>query len=210
MEQIKVKSSWEELTVGEFVQLEQILKSDIPESYRTANVLSLLSGKTLEEIEGLPITEFQSLSKCLSFIETKPEANKISDIYTLNSRKYKLEAEVGKIITAQYIDYQNYSKEQPVDITKILSCWLVPLDHNYNDGYNMNQVISDIETMKLVDALAVSFFFPKQLAAYMLILKDCLQKNLKELKMDKKKSQELLTHLNNTAYSLWSLEFARL
>ena len=74
----------------------------------------------------------------------------------------------------------------------------------------MNQVISDIETMKLVDALAVSFFFPKQLAAYMLILKDCLQKNLKELKMDKKKSQELLTHLNNTAYSLWSLEFARL
>ena len=68
--EITIKSDWKDLTMGEFIELEQILKADIPESYRTVHVLSLLSNHTIDELESLPMHEFKSLTKNLDFINT--------------------------------------------------------------------------------------------------------------------------------------------
>lgn len=201
-----MKNNWKDLTVNEFIQLEQLLKSDIPESYRTVNVVALLDNKSVDEIENIPATEFMKLARQLSFIEEKPSANGVEDKYEINGRKYHLKANITQISTAQYIDHQNYMKEEIRDLTKLLSVWLIPEGHEYGDGYDMDQVIKDCGDMLLADALGISFFFPKQLAAYILILKESLSKNLTELEMEKNQIEELETHLHNTAYSLWCLE----
>lgn len=202
-----MKSNWNEITVNEFIQLEQLLKSDIPESYRTLNVVSLLDGRSIDELESIPARDFMALAKQIKFIEDKPTASGVESTYKINGRKYTLKADITQISTAQYIDYQNYMKEEIRDITKILSVWLIPKGHEYNDGYDMKQVFKDCGDMKLSDALGISFFFPKQLAAYILILKESLSKNLTNLKMEKKQIEELETHLLNTASSLWCSEF---
>lgn len=212
--EINMKRSWQELTVNEFIQLEQLLKADIPESYRTAHVLALLTNKSLEEIEELPVPTFMNLSKNISFIQEQPKYNDIEKEYIINNRVYELHAEVPSITTAQYIDYQNYSKEEEKDITKLLSCWLIPKGHKYNDGYDMNEVINDVGDMLLQDAMGVCFFFPKQLAASILIIRQSLIRNMKILKKEnpkitKKKIKELEILLNSLASQFWFLPYVK-
>lgn len=209
-----MKSNWKEITVNEFIQLEQLLKADIPESYRTAHVVALLSNKTLDEVEDLPLQTFMSLSKNISFIQEQPKYNDVEKEYTINNHVYELHADVTQISTAQYIDYQNYSKEEEKDITKLLSCWLIPKGHKYNDGYDMKEVIDDAGDMLLQDAMGICFFFPKQLAASILILKDSLSKNLKKMEktnqnITKERIKEVETLCHNMASSLWYLPYQR-
>ena len=198
-----MKNNWNEITVGEFIQLEQLLKSDIPESYRTVNVVALLDNKTIDEIESLPAAEFVKLARQLEFIQSQPKAKDVKKSYLINNRHYTLKADLTQITTAQYIDYQNYMKEETKDITKLLSVWLIPRGNEYNDGYDIQEVMKDIDNMLLEDAMGISFFFPKQLAAYMLILKDSLSNNLTMLGMEKKQIEEVETLCNNMASSLW-------
>ena len=209
-----MKSSWKEITVNEFIQLEQLLKADIPESYRTAHVVALLSNMSLDEVEDLPISTFMNLSNQISFIQEQPKYNDVEKEYTINGRVYELHADITKISTAQYIDYQNYSNEEEKDITKLLSCWLIPKGHKYNDGYDMIEVIKDAGDMMLQDAMGICFFFPKQLAASILILKQYLYKNLKKMKKEnpkitKEKIKELEILCNNLASQFWYLPFAK-
>lgn len=206
---IVVKNDWKDLTLGEFIELEQIMKADIPESYRTVHVLSLLSNHTIEELENLPMHEFKSLTKNLDFINSTPQYNDVKSIYIINEKSYELKSDIASITTAQYMDYQAYMKEKPTDMTKIISCFLIPKGHNYNDGYNMQDVMNDVSFLPLEDGLGIGFFLVKQLVAYILILKDYLEKNLKELKMDKNQTTELITHLDSMASSLWCLPFAK-
>lgn len=207
--EIIIKNDWKDLTMGEFIELEQILKADIPESYRTVHVLSLLSNHTIDELESLPMHEFKSLTKNLNFINTEPKYNDIKSVYMINEKPYELKSDIASITTAQYMDYQVYMKENPVDMIKVLSCFLIPKGHNYNDGYNMQDVMKDVSFLPLEDGLGIGFFLVKQLVAYILILKDYLEKNLKELKMNKEQTTELITHLDSMASSLWSLQFVK-
>lgn len=205
---IKIKDNWGDITLNEFIELELILNSDIPDSYRTTNILSLLSNRSTEELENLPAVEFVNLANKLNFITEAPKPNKVKNKYKINNNTYILKADISNITTAQYMDYQAYNKEIPLDLAKIIACWIIPSGHEYNDGYDMQEVFKDAGDMPLIDALGISFFFPKQLAAYILILKDSLEKNLTELEMDKKKVEELAAHLNSTAYYLWCYPYA--
>lgn len=214
MEKIEMKNSWNQITVNEFIQLEQLLQADIPESYRTSHVVALLTNKSLDEIESLTAVAYTALARQLSFISEEPKYNELKDEYIINDRKYILKADLTQISTAQYIDYQNYMKEEEKDVTKLLSCWLIPDGKEYGDGYDMKTVIGDMGDLPLQDSLAICFFFPKQLAAYILILKDSLKKNLKTLaktekKITKKQIKQLEDSLNNMASCLWSLPFAK-
>lgn len=214
MEKIEMKNSWNQVTVNEFIQLEQLLQADIPESYRTSHVVALLTGKSLDEIESLTAVAYTALARQLSFISEEPKYNELKDEYIINDRKYVLKADLTQISTAQYIDYQNYMKEEEKDVTKLLSCWLIPDGKEYGDGYDMKTVIEDMGELPLQDSLAICFFFRMQLGAFILILKDSLIKNLKTLRktekrIKKEQIKQLEEFLLNMGYSLWQLPYAK-
>ena len=209
-----MKNSWNQVTVNEFIQLEQLLQADIPESYRTSHVVALLTGKSLDEIESLTAVAYTALARQLSFISEEPKYNELKDEYIINDRKYVLKADLTQISTAQYIDYQNYMKEEEKDVTKLLSCWLIPDGKEYGDGYDMKTVIEDMGELPLQDSLAICFFFRMQLGAFILILKDSLIKNLKTLRktekrIKKEQIKQLEEFLLNMGYSLWQLPYAK-
>lgn len=203
---ITIKNNWEELTWNEYEQIEQILNTDIPSDYKTVNLVSILIGKPVEFVESLPVTEFAKLTTHLSFLETTPETHYHKFEYAINGREYKFTGKLEEITTAQYIDYRNYMDEEHKDIVKLMSVFLIPKGHDYNDGYDMQQVISDIGDMCWLDIRAAAFFFRTQLATYILILKLYLTKLMKKNKMSKVEVKELEESLNNTAYYLLSAE----
>lgn len=214
---ITIKNSWDSLTWKEYEQLEQILNTDIPADYKTVHVIALLSGLAVEEIERIPVNQFNKILPALEFLNTEPETHYHQFEYTINGREYDFKGKLQEITTAQYIDYRAYINEDQKDIVKLMSVFLIPKGHEYNDGYDMEQVISDINDMCWLDLRAAAFFFRIQLAAYILILKSSLEKTLKATKknktpQEKKQIQKdiinLEEHLNNTVYYLLSSESA--
>lgn len=210
---ITIKNSWDSLTWKEYEQLEQILNTDIPADYKTVHVIALLSGLAVEEIERIPVSQFNKILPALEFLNTEPETHYHQFEYTINGREYDFKGKLQEITTAQYIDYRAYISEEDKDIVKLMSVFLIPKGHEYNDGYDMEQVINDINDMCWLDLRAAAFFFRIQLAAYILILKSSLEKTLKATKknktpQEKKQIQKDITnlqeYLNNTVYFLLS------
>lgn len=199
---INMVDSWEDMSINQFITLNQTLQADIPETYKTVNVVSILTGISVEEIEKMPITVFTALKNRLDFLNTDIPKVKHEDKYNLNGRIYVLNADISSITTAQYIDYQTYIKENnPI---QMMSLWLIPEGHQYNDGYSMEQVLLDIQDMCFLDVQSIAFFLQLQFATSILILRDYFKKEMKKAKTPKKDRKKLETHFNNMASSLLS------
>lgn len=209
--EITIKNNWDDITWKEYEQIEQILNTDIPSDYKAVHLVSVLTGKSVEELEVLPISQFQKLLPALEFLQTEPETHAHRFEYTVNGREYDFKGKIDEITTAQYIDYRAYMNEEDKDVIKLMSVFLIPKGHDYNDGYDMEQVKSDIGDMCWLDVRAAAFFFRAWLTAYTLILKSSLVKamkktmkgkTLKEKREIKKQIQELEVSFNNSASSL--------
>ena len=211
--EITIKNNWDDITWKEYEQIEQILATDIPSDYKAVHLVSVLTGKSVEELELLPISQFQKFLPALEFLQTEPETHTHQFEYTVNGREYDFKGKIDELTTAQYIDYRAYMNEEDKDVIKLMSVFLIPKGHDYNDGYDMEQVMSDIGDMCWLDVRAASFFFRIWLATFIVILKSSLQKTmkktmkgktLKEKKEIKKQIQELEVSFNNSASSLLS------
>lgn len=210
---ITIKNNWDEITWNEYSQIEQILNADIPSDYKTVHLVSILIGKPVEFVESLPVTQFAKLTPYLDFLYTEPETHYHKFEYTVNDREYIFKGKIDEITTAMYIDYSAYMKEENKDVVKLLSVFFIPKGHDYNDGYDISQVQSDIGDLCWLDVRAMSFFFRLWCATYVLILKSSLQKTLKETmkgktraekKEIKKQIKELEMSFNNSTSSLLS------
>lgn len=205
---LTIKNSWDEITWREYEQLEQILNTDIPESYKSVHLLSILTGVPAEDIEDMPIATVQKLIPHLDFLYTEPETHAHQFEYTVNDREYDFKGKLDEITTAQYIDYRSYMDEENKDVVKLMSVFLIPKGHEYNDGYDMGQVQSDIGDMCWLDVRAAAFFFRIQFSAFILILKSYLAKTMKKAKAKKPEIKQLKDHLDNMVYSLLYSESA--
>ena len=80
-----------------------------------------------------------------------------------------------------------------------MSVFLIPKDHNYNDGYDINEVIKDVGNISVIDFNAICFFLRTQFATLLLIMKDSL---LKGMKMKRKEKRKLSHQWDNMVSSL--------
>ena len=202
--QITIKTGWENITLKEFEQLDQIMQSDIPADYKAVNILSVISGEDPSLFENLPLNTFTNLVSHINFVTDEIPTVKVKDSYEINGRKYVVKADIPSITTAQYIDYQSYMKEEVVDLQKVISVFLIPEGHTYNDGYKIEEVLADIHDMKIVDVQALGFFIQKQSALFILVTKDYLSNQMRKMKIPKKKIAEDLLPLDSLALSLLS------
>lgn len=205
---VTMKSSWDSITWNEYEQIEQILNSNIPSDYKAVHLVSVLTGLTIEQIEQLPISEFQRFVPVLEFLQKEPQKHSHKFEYTVNGRQYSFKGKLDEITTAQYIDYRTYMNDENKDVIKLMSCFLIPDGHDYNDGYDMQQVQTDIGDMCWLDVRAAAFFFRLQLAAYILILKSSLQKTMKKQKVKKQEIKQMQVSLNSLVSCLLFSESA--
>lgn len=209
MTKIVIKNSWDEVTWNEYEQIEQIVNADIPADYKTVHLVALLTGMSTKEVENLPLTQLRKLTPALKFLQKDPTAHNHKFKYNVNGREYIFRGGLDEISTAQYIDYRTYMADEVKDVVKLFSCFLIPEGHDYNDGYDIDQVKADIGDMCWLDVRAAAFFFRIQLAAYTLILKSYLLEELKGTKATKNQKKELSVYLNNLGSSLLSCRSVR-
>ena len=158
-----------------------------------------------EDVLNLPLKDFNEKCKELQFLQKEiPNDLHVKDI-KVNGREYYFDGLLGKITTAQYIDFQNYQKNN--DEQKSFSVFIIPKGHKYNDGYDMDQVFNDILDIPVPVLFSASFFFSRQFELFIRIFRRYSIKQMKKLGLPKEAMENLEKVVNlSTEMMLTPLE----
>ena len=158
-----------------------------------------------EDVLNLPLKDFNEKCKELQFLQKEiPNDLHVKDI-KVNGREYYFDGLLGKITTAQYIDFQNYQKNE--DEQKAFSVFIIPKGHKYNDGYDMEQVFNDILDIPVPVLFSASFFFSRQFELFIRIFRRYSIKQMKKLGLPKETIENMKKVVNlSTEMMLTPLE----
>lgn len=189
---MEYKKSWNDVTIDEFIQIEESYRdTDMSDEDRTLNLIYLL---TDQDPLQMPFSEFKKALSALQFIKGEVPSNPLKKRYELNGTKYRLMQALDKITTAQYIDYTTYLRnmEEDVDYVNVLSVFMLPEDSvKYNDGYDLENVKKDIRYhMSIADAKGIFAFFFNFWKHYIQLSLSFLKKRLKKMKRKMQKGTE--------------------
>jgi len=171
---MKIIDNYRDLPIGMYLDICEIdRREDIEELHKQVQILSLLTGAAEEDIYILPLEDYKVLAAKSNYLR-KPYDGEI-----LMAKSYKVGTftlipveDFRKITTAQYIDFQTFSKEGEKRVVELLSTMLVPKGCKYNQGYDVIEVQKAIrEEMSVAEALTLFAFFFVQ---YRQLIKDSL------------------------------------
>lgn len=177
---------WNDVKLWQFNKLQELLKIENEEE-RLIEIAELLLG---EDVLDLPVSEFAKKTKELNFLQEDMPTHVPPKKVTVNGRKYFIDCLLGNITTAQYVDFTNHAKTD--DICKMLSVFLIPDGHKYNDGYDMLQVINDINYLPVTVVNDTAFFFGRHFSTFMRTFQSYSIKQIKKTNMPKEAKKNLI------------------
>ena len=154
--------SFNRLPIGKYMEIQAIAKDEsLEEIERQAQILSVLTGETEDEILHLPIVEYKELVAKSQFLN--PENIKYHPVakkYIAGGYELIPVRDFRKLETCQYIDFQTFAPDLDNRLVEFLSVILVPKGHRYNEGYDILDVQKAIrEDMSIADGTSVAGFF---------------------------------------------------
>lgn len=177
--------TWNDITYRQLLDIREAANIE-DENERVYAIMEAIFG---EDVLDLPLKEFNEKCKELQFLQKQiPNDLHIKNI-KVNGREYYFDGLLGKITTAQYIDFQNYQKNE--DEQKTFSVFIIPKGHKYNDGYDMDQVFNDILDVPVPILFSASFFFIRQFELFIRIFRRYSIKSMKKTGLPKKVMENL-------------------
>lgn len=184
--------SWANITYRQLLDIREAANIE-DENERVYTIMEAVFG---ESVLDLDLKNFAMKCKEIEFLQKPiPSDLHIKDI-KVNGREYYFDGLLGNITTAQYIDFQNYQKNN--DEYKTFSVFIIPKGHKYNDGYDMDQVFNDILDIPVPVLFSASFFFSRQFELFIRIFRRYSIKQMKNLKLPKEAMENLEKVVNLT------------
>ena len=159
---IKIIDNYRNLPVGKWLEILEISKDENVDALeQQVKTIAILTGLTEDEVLDLPIVEYRELASKTMFLEKEYDGKlQIAKSYGLNGMELIPVKDFNKITTAQYVDYQTFSKEGDMYLVQTLSTLLVPKGKKYNDGYDMDAVQQAIrDNLSVADVVSLYAFF---------------------------------------------------
>ena len=163
------RKTWTDICVAQWLQL-----AAFGDDLQVADALRIVYGV---ELANIPVSEVSRYS--LEFLKNEPKREPIRKMYKLRGRKYRACFDTTKLTTAQFADFQNYQRSN--DFVGCIAVCMIPKGHEYNDGYSMEVVRADVESMRITQALTIAFFFKNQLAILLVAIQHSLGDTLDTL-----------------------------
>lgn len=151
------------LTLGLYLDIDAVLQSDAEDIDKQVRIIALLDGTTPEAVLALPLKEYSAKAAATEFLRhdcppiSAPSRVISGDLVLIPTKDF------SNITTAQYVDFQTFSKGGTAKLPELIAVLLVPEGRNYNDGYDVAQVVRVVRDLPLPVALGLSAFFFGQL-----------------------------------------------
>lgn len=206
--ELKYKN-WDDITVARYRELAKIGGgfSDDEVIDASLDTLAFLCGVTREDIEQLRRDEFTRLMQEAQWLKVIEEEVIDEDII-INGKSYDLITDMSEFIVTQYIDWNTLIVDPVANLSRLLACILIPHGKSYGKGYNVEDVVKDIEErMPFIKAYSVLRFFAEaQRASFadtlrlllkvakLMILKTRDKSMIEKLKIEKRRLLNLLRY----------------
>lgn len=196
--------NYRDLPIGKYEEICRLCDTEMTEIDRKVAIVAILTDRTEDEVLALPLDKFTEYSAKSRFLEQQCPENLIPGVsrsYSVGGYVLLPVTDIRKITAAQYIDFQTFSKERETRTVEMLSCFLVPRGHDYNEGYDVLEVHDAIrKEMSVAEVLALlGFFFGKWLRS----MRTTLTSSMRLLKKtDPEKEKALMAAYRNLVDSL--------
>lgn len=205
--------NYNDLTVGKYQEIRVLLNGEVVDEYSTnIQLVSILSDMTEDEVLSLELTQYKALNQKLSFLLQEPPKRMIANVYKIGGYELETMLAIDKMSVAQYVDYQTFVKDTDKFLVEMLSIFLIPKGHKYNEGYDIIEVQKAIrDNLSIVDAMSLSAFFLLWSQSLMKATLTSLTKKAKKMKkqmknpMEIQKMEEAIANLENAGVGLHSL-----
>lgn len=197
--------NYRKLPVGKYMEIVDLCNTDMDDVDRRIRIVGILTGLTDDEVLNLPLTQFTEYAAAAKFLDDFCPDNLIPAV----SRSYAIGGfvlipvtDMRKITTAQYIDFQTFSKDKEHNLVEMLSCFLVPRGMDYNDGYDIVDVHRAIrDELSVAEVLALLAFFFKSWATS---IRDTLSSSVRAAMMieDKATREKMLNRIQTFQHSM--------
>lgn len=194
---MKMIDSYRELPIGKYLEICEIARDEnVDPLTEQVKIISILTDESEEDILRLPIAEYKDMSRRLTFLSKAYDGEtRIAKSYRIGGMELIPEKDLSKITTAQFIDFQTFSKEGERYYVEVLSTLMIPKGKKYNEGYDIANVHKAIrENLSVADVLSLSAFF---LEKWLRSIKDSAIFSISEIRKmpDKEKQKEMMSRL---------------
>ena len=184
------RMSWKQISIAQFKRIKEVIDTT-PSEEAVWALIGVCYGMTAAEIDNLPLRKAEEYARGVSFLNSEPAPSVARKTYVLNGHKYNATLDFTKVTTAQYIDFQQVWKDSEEHPERVLAIILVPEGHRYNDGYDTNEVIDDIENhMSVCDSMGLTLFFCRLLRISIRLVSMKMKRLLKRARKEGKMSKE--------------------
>lgn len=149
-------NDWKDVTLGMFQRMNEISQRE-SEVDRVVGFVALFNDMTEEEVLALPLDEFRKYMGKLEWMNTPPDIEQPKQEYVINGTTYELTMNFHKLTTAQYVDFQSYTKSE--DYAQMLSVFLIPKGKKYGEGYDVFETQQDMKALPVQEVLGLMGFF---------------------------------------------------
>lgn len=180
------KLNWYNVNLNQFILLQDVFKIE-DDTEKMISITEIILG---DDVTNLPLKEFNEQMKRLEFLKEEIPSVVPPKKFEINGKKYFIDCLLGNITTAQYVDFNNHSNTG--DFAKMLSVFVIPEGHKYNDGYDMLEVINDIGMLPIPIVNSIAFFFGRQFSVFMRIFQRYSAKQIKKTNLPKEVKENMI------------------
>lgn len=207
-----IKKSWRDISINEYYQLKDISDDTEMEEYeKEVALIAFLNNMTESEVWNLDINKFRKLQVEKTWLyEFNFDKSKNFKKIEIKGNKYNVNIDLQKMNVAQYIDFQTYWPQRDnmrQIIGNLLAIFIIPKGHKYNEGYDIDEVISDIkENIDIMTAQEILFFFLSSYQISIRIMLNYLNWKMKRLKKKSNpKKKEIIENIQKEIQNLEKL-----
>lgn len=201
--------NYKSLPLGKYIEVNRISRDEtLDELERQVAILAILLDKSEDDVLNLPIMEYKDCAQKATFLEHPVDVQRRSFVGKIKLGEWVLipTTDVRKMTTAQYVDFQEFSREGESNLANILSCLLVPKGYKYNDGYDITELQESIKNGMSTDtAISLSAFFLHKLQQSIKSMLTCCRMMLKmNKKMDTMEKGKIMVEIMKAEHLLKS------
>ena len=203
------------MTIADQLKIKEIGELQMPsDEEKNMMVAAHLAGIHFADMLMMPLESVREYMDNTEFLFHPPVPAKARNKYVINGRTYTLFKDPSEMTVAQFIDFQQYVKDDNLDI-ELLSCLLVPKGHKYMDGYDIEDIHKTLRQHLLTrDAIALkSFFTVSSVASLPSILtssEEVRKKLTRKQRREMRRAARVMRSLKDGAGSLSLMQYQRL
>jgi len=166
---MKIPSSYRKITVKQFIDCIKIYKGEGEQLDKDNQILSYLTGKPIDYIEGLDFKTLKFLYSSIAFLKSSTFNFIANRIIFIGFKPYKLVTDVSKFNTSEYLTFKTLQERGASEnIHKILPYLYRPLftkftkQNCFEDVKNVEYLESKFLKNKVSTVYGAVFFYSKR------------------------------------------------